>query len=197
MKFKKIMKKLFLLLIFTQLTYSQSEMELPYYEIPEYPETYSSANIMSRMIDGLGFRFYWATEGLVKSDLEYKISKDSRSTIETITHIHSLSVMILNAVLIKPNDYESAAELDYETLRKNTLLNIKRSSEIISKTNNLSKLKIIFNRNNGKSEYPLWNLINGPIEDAIWHSGQVVAFRRASGNPINSKISVFTGKVKN
>ena len=197
MKFKKIMKKLFLLLIFTQLTYSQSEMELPYYEIPEYPETYSSANIMSRMIDGLGFRFYWATEGLVKSDLDYKISKDSRSTIETITHIHSLSVMILNAVLIKPNDYEIAAELDYETLRKNTLLNIKRSSEIISKTNNLSKLKIIFNRNNGKSEYPLWNLINGPIEDAIWHSGQVVAFRRASGNPINSKISVFTGKVKN
>jgi hypothetical protein len=87
-------------------------------------------------------------------------------------------------------------ELDYETLRKNTLLNIKRSSEVISKTNDLSKLKIIFNRTSGKSEYPLWNLINGPIEDAIWHSGQVVAFRRASGNPINSKISVFTGKVK-
>ena len=196
MKFKKIMKKLFLLLIFTQLTYSQSEMELPYYEIPEYPETYSSANIMSRMIDGLGFRFYWATEGLVKSDLDYKISKDSRSTLETIRHIHSLSLMILNAVLNKPNESKSNTDFDYKSLRENTLLNIKRSSEIVSKSNDLSELKIIFNGSNGKSEYPLWNLINGPIEDAIWHSGQVVAFRRASGNPINSKISVFTGKVK-
>ena len=46
-----------------------------------------------------------------------------------------------------------------------------------------------------RSEFPLWNLINGPIQDAVWHSGQVVAFRRASGNPINSKISVFNGKV--
>ena len=190
------MKNLFLLLMLTQLTYSQSEMELPYYEIPEYPENYTSENIMSRMIDGLGFRFYWATEGLVKSDLDYKLSIDSRTTIETIAHIHSLSVMILNTVLIQPNDFVNDTELDYETLRKNTLLNIKRSSEVISKTNDLSKLKIIFNRTSGKSEYPLWNLINGPIEDAIWHSGQVVAFRRASGNPINSKISVFTGKVK-
>ena len=46
------MKNLFLLLMLTQLTYSQSEMELPYHEIPEYPENYTSENIMSRMIDG-------------------------------------------------------------------------------------------------------------------------------------------------
>lgn len=190
------MKKLFLFLIFTQLTFSQSKMDLPYYEISEYPETYSSVNIISRMIDGLGFRFYWASEKLTKTDLDYKISKDSRSTIETINHIHSLSVMILNAVLNKTNDIKEEKNLDYETLRRNTLLNFKRSSEIISKSENLSSLKIIFNKGGKISEFPLWNLINGPIEDAVWHTGQVVAFRRANGNPISSKISVFTGKVK-
>ena len=47
-----------------------------------------------------------------------------------------------------------------------------------------------------KVEFPFWNQLNGPIEDAVWHSGQIVAFRRASGNPISKKISVFTGKVR-
>ena len=42
--------------------------------------------------------------------------------------------------------------------------------------------------------FPFWNMINGPISDAIWHSGQVVANRRASGNPINPKVNVFIGK---
>ena len=189
------MKKLLLILIFTQLTFSQSKMEIPYYQISEYPDTYSSENIMSRMIDGLGFRYYWASEGLTKTDLDFKISKDSRSTMETIRHIHSLSLMILNAVLNKPNESKSNTDLDYKSLRENTLSNIKRSSEIVSKSKDLSNLKIIFNRGGNRSEFPLWNLINGPIQDAVWHSGQVVAFRRASGNPINSKISVFTGKV--
>ena len=36
----------------------------------------------------------------------------------------------------------------------------------------------------------------GPIADALWHVGQVVTFRRSSGNPFNSKASVFTGKVR-
>ena len=28
----------------------------------------------------------------------------------------------------------------------------------------------------------------------LWHCGQVVTNRRASGNPINSKVNVFVGK---
>ena len=115
------MRKLLLLLVFTQLAFSQSKMEIPYYQISEYPDTYSSVNIMSRMIDGLGFRYYWASEGLTKTDLDFKISKDSRSTMETIRHIHSLSLMILNAVLNKPNESKSNTDLDYKSLRENTL----------------------------------------------------------------------------
>ena len=191
------MKKIFSILIFTQLTFSQSQMELPYQEIPEYPETYTSANIISRMIDGLGFRYYWASEGLMKNDLDFKISKDSRSTMETIVHLHSLSLMILNAVSNQPNTSNDNSNLNFKNLRERTLLNFKHSSEIISKSKDLSTLKITFKRGVEISEFPLWNLINGPIEDAVWHTGQIVSFRRASGNPINSNISVFTGKVKN
>lgn len=76
--------------------------ELPFYSIPPAAEHYTAANSISRMIEGLGFRYYWATEGL----------------------------------------------------------------------------------------------INGPITDAIYHTGQVVSFRRTSGNPIPKGVNVFLG-VKN
>lgn len=56
---------------------------------------------------------------------------------------------------------------------------------------------IFFPLNGGKrSEFPFWNMLNGPIADALWHVGQVVSFRRSSGNPFNSKVSVFSGKVR-
>jgi hypothetical protein len=44
------------------------------------------------------------------------------------------------------------------------------------------------------SEYPFWSLINGPIADALWHVGQVVSLRRASGNPFPEGISLLQGK---
>ena len=58
--------------------------------------------------------------------------------------------------------------------------------------NDISQFKIIF----GDREIPFWNQINGPIEDAVWHCGQVISFRRSSGNPYNSKASLFTGKLR-
>jgi hypothetical protein len=47
-----------------------------------------------------------------------------------------------------------------------------------------------------ENEFPFWNQLNGPIADALWHCGQVISFRRSSGNPYNSKASVFSGKVR-
>ncbi|HNP07210.1 MAG TPA: hypothetical protein PKN99_06270 [Cyclobacteriaceae bacterium] len=54
---------------------------------------------------------------------------------------------------------------------------------------------MVFQSGDKKTEYPFWNLLNGPIADAIWHVGQVVSFRRSSGNPINSKAEVLLGKL--
>lgn len=58
----------------------------------------------------------------------------------------------------------------------------------------LSEFNIVFKRGERSSEFPFWNQINGPISDALWHCGQVVSFRRASGNPFNSKVSVLQVK---
>ena len=76
-------------------------------------------------------------------------------------------------------------------------MNIKEAADIMRTTDDdLSEYKIVFQRGENTNEFPFWNNINGPIADALWHCGQVVLLRRASGNPFNSKASVFTGKVK-
>jgi len=190
------MKNIFILFFLTNISFSQSQQKLPYYEIPDYPTSYTSGNIMSRMIDGLGFRFYWASEGLRNKDLNYRITNESRTSRETIDHIYNLSVLILNSLKGLPNTESPNVKLDFNEIRKEILLNFKTSSEILSNSDDLSIYKIIFNRVNNKIEYPFWFQINGPIEDAVWHSGQLAILRRASGNPINPKASVFTGKIK-
>jgi len=190
------MRYLFIFLLSLTFLNMNSQENLPFYEIPDYPESYSEAEIVGRMIDGLGFRYYWATEGLTDTDLAYKLPNDSRSSIETIVHIYDLSNMILYTALNSPVEMMSTEGMEFKEIRKNTLLNLKQASDIIKKTKNFEDLSIIFLRNDKKMVFPFWNQLNGPIEDAVWHCGQVVAFRRASGNPISNKISVFTGKVQ-
>jgi len=174
---------------------SGNPSELPFREIPEYPVAFTPETVAARMIDGLGYRYYWATEGLREEDLSYKPSEDGRTTLETIEHIHGLSRTIVNSVQSIAN-IPSTDTLAFAELRKRTLENLKKASEILkaAQPGDIEKYKIIFLRDGNRSEFPFWNMLNGPIEDATYHTGQVVSFRRSSGNPINSGVRVFTGK---
>ena len=178
------------------LTMAQDNEKLPYYELPEYSETYTAGTVAARMIDGLGFRYYWATEGLRDEDLSFKPSEDARTTKETIDHIYGLSRVIVNSTLKKPNIRAEEPEITFAEKRKKTLENIKIAANILRASKDLSQFTIVFTNDKGSSEFPFWNQLNGPIEDAVWHCGQVVSFRRSSGNPYNSKASVFSGKVR-
>jgi len=183
------MKKQALLftLMLTSIIMAQSEEKLPYYEIPEHSETYTAGTVASRMLDGLGFRYYWATEGLREEDLNYKPSESGRTSAETIDHLFGLSNFILNSMSSEKRKKEDI-ELSFEGKRKQTLLNIKKASDILRTSDDISKFD--------NDRFPFWNIINGPIADALWHCGQVVMLRRASGNPFNSKVSVFSGKLR-
>jgi hypothetical protein len=184
----------------TQTLFASTSIDtLPYYQIPEAPEKISAEGIIIRMIDGLGFRYYWATEGLTPKDLAYKPNDKARTSEETIDHILGLSYIIVNAFQKKTNGKtgEETSPLTFEEKRRQTLENLKKARELLRKgTINLEESKIVFENGTKKTEYPFWNLINGPIEDAVWHVGQVVSFRRSSGNPFNGKASVLTGKVR-
>ena len=183
------MKKLILsiTLLLSLFAMAQNDDTLPYYEIPEHAETYTAGTVASRMLDGLGFRYYWATEGLRVEDLEYKPSESGRSSAETIDHLYGLSNFILHSISTEKSSDKDEA-LTFEEKRKQTLLNIKKASGILRKIDDVSQFD--------NDRFPFWNIINGPISDALWHCGQVVMLRRASGNPFNSKVSVFSGRIR-
>lgn len=179
-------------------THAQDQ-SLPYRTIPDYPLNYSAGNVLGRLIDGLGFRYYWATEGLRKEDLQFRPTDQSRSLAETIDHIYGLSLTIVHApqskANIRPLDW---SHLSFEDKRKATLENFETASKLIKAgdPNDMESYQVIFKRGENSSEYPFWNMINGPIADALHHTGQVVTLRRTSGNPINPKVSVFNGKLR-
>ena len=189
----------FLLLNLFLFNISVMSQELPFSSIPQSPENYTAINCINRMLQGLGFRYFWATEGLRKIDLEYRPTKNSQNTLETLQHIFALSSTILNAtasrVSIRPTPKITN---NFNELRAKTLRNIKEASIILNQYDdrNLDDLNIIFEKGGKQSKFPIWNLINGPISDAIYHTGQVVSFRRTSGNPIVKGVNVFLG-IKN
>lgn len=173
--------------------------ELPYREIPDYPDAYTAADVAARMVDGLGFRYYWATEGLRPEDLNFSPDGDGRTSLETITHIYDLSTVIVNSLNQIPNLAGAAKpNLSFAEMRQKTLENLKAASDKLKTSDDqaLNGFNIIFKNGDKTTEYPFWNQLNGPIADALWHVGQVVSFRRSSGNPFNSKVSVLTGKVR-
>ena len=182
---------------FSSHLYGQQQ-SLPYREIPSYPEFFTAGAVASRMIDGLGFRFYWATEGLRDEDLAFKPNEDARTSLETIEHIYSMSKIILNSTQKKVNE-STNEKLSFPEMRNRTLENLKTASNLLrtSSDKDMESYKVIFKRGDTTTEYPFWNQVNGPIADCIWHVGQLVSFRRSSGNPFNEKVSVFNGTVRN
>lgn len=167
-----------------------------YYQIPDTPAVYTAATVAARLVDGLGFRYFWATEALTEKDLGFRPSKDARTTLETLQHIDGLTNILLNAVSKQPTKVSAVAntKLSFAELRMQTLQQIQTASELLKQPDaKLEDLDMVFERTGGKQEYPFWNLINGPISDALWHVGQVVSFRRSSGNPLPKGVSVLQG----
>ena len=188
---KYIVTSIFIILVL-QLS---AQENLPYREIPDYPEKYSAESVCARMIDGLGFRYYWATEGLRLQDLEYKPNEDARTSRETLEHIHALSIVVISSMHQESQKAVDVSDYSFEELRKATLMNLLEASEILL-SGNVKASELVIQFEGSDTTFPFWHQLNGPIADAIWHVGQVVSFRRSSGNPFNSKANVFAGKLR-
>lgn len=185
------------LILSTSGTFAQNQ-PLPYHSIPQYPEDYTAGTVAARTLDGLGFRFYWATDGLRDEDLAYQPGEEARTTLQTIEHIYQMSFMILNVTTHTVNAAGQAPQASFADMRKKTLENLQAASQrlLTLSDHEVSGLKVLFQRGDSTTELPFWNMLNGPIADCLWHTGQIVSFRRASGNPFNSNVNVFTGTVR-
>jgi len=201
---KTSLLSLFCLFIFLVNANTQSNNDtiltkLPYENIGDYPENHSSGNMLKRMIDGLGYRYFWATDSLTNKDLEFKPGETNRTSMETLDHLFGLSKFILKSAKGIPIE-RGIEEPEYEWLekRKLTLKNFEEAATIYANMSedDISKSDIKFKRGDNESSVEFWHIINGPIADALTHVGQIVSNRRASGNPLDPRVNVFSGKNK-
>ena len=86
---------------------------------------------------------------------------------------------------------KSYPNLSFAELREKTLNNLKSGIDKVNSYTDSDFIdnKIIF----GDMKFDLYNLFHGPISDALYHTGQIVVFRRASGNPIPKGVNHFMG----
>ena len=175
---------------------SHATDSLPYAMVPEAPEQFTPGTVVARMVDGLGFRYRWATEELSQADYDYSPANEGRTIAQLIEHIYGLSKIVVNTAKKQATDYTLEKEtLTLEETRLKTLQNFKTASEHYAVATDLSEYKLLFKRASGQSEFPFWINLNGPIEDAVWHAGQIAVLRRSAGNPMNPKVNVFSGKL--
>ena len=163
--------------------------ELPYLTIPNPPEEVTATAVLARLVDGLGFRYRWATEGLREEDYDYQPSPDSMTMKQLLEHIHGLVSWTLQS--LSGNSQSTAKTPTLQEIRSLTLDKIERISAhlVIMNPDKLASLRI----STRSGEHPFWNMVNGPLSDALTHVGQINSWRRLNGNPV-PRHSVFLGK---
>ncbi len=188
--------RIVLVLYYIYMSSQAISQELPFRQIPDYPASMNEATVLARFVEGLGYRYYWATEGLREQDMSFKPSPDARSTRETIEHLFGLARFTLYTVrgdtIAFGREYESAS---FEELRSQTLEMLAEASRLLRMENyEASPINFPPAADGSSRSIPYWHLMNGPVSDALYHTGQVVSFRRSSGNPMNPNVNVFMGK---
>ncbi|MFX1251661.1 MAG: hypothetical protein ACFFCZ_08625 [Promethearchaeota archaeon] len=151
--------------------------------ITTYPDRIDGTAVITRLIDGLGYRFFWATEGLRETDYHYCPGNDCKSIAELIKHIWGLINWI--HLSLTRHGYNKDRPADISAERDHVLYLLQELRDQFYKLED-SKLDFIKIRN-----LPFWHIINGPLSDALTHVGQINSIRRLAGNP-TSPCFVFT-----
>jgi hypothetical protein len=159
--------------------------------IPAPPAELKGTTVLARLLDGLAFRFHWATEGLRAEDHAFRPGPDSMSTHELIDHVLQLVFMVKQAVW-NAEARERIRSDDPEALRGHVLEQLALVRERLGtlEDHELATHVVLRRRD---ERHPVWNVLNGPLADALTHVGQISAWRRLSGNP-SPRADVFAGR---
>ena len=163
---------------------------LPYTRIPDPPEEMSASMILVRLIDGIGFRYRWATEALEEEDLDFQACDSSMDMRELMKHINGL--LNVSEAYITGKEMVPVKDLELEERRTETLSTVVRIREALTVLDDENLSKRMYKPPWRNKEYPIWTLINGPLSDSLTHIGQVASWRRIHNNPILGA-NVFDG----
>jgi len=161
-------------------------------QIPEVPKITNSTNCIARIIDGIGFRYYWATESLTDKEFLFSPGNGSMNMTELNLHIYDLAFMThktfgLDAI------HQKKSFNNFISTRKEILSLYEACSKHLKSINDDHILNdYTVNPKSFDGDFPFWYLLNGPIADCLTHIGQITNWRRLCGN-IQPKVNVFLG----
>ena len=162
--------------------------ELPFENISKTPNDLTATNTLLRMVEGLAFRYRWATENLSEENIKFKPHPTSMSVEEVNAHIFDL-VDSTNRVFGGEKQNKDSLN-SFHKLRIKSLNILADLSERLKEMSDedLSELE-----KNTSRKLPFWYWINGPLADALTHVGQITSWRRIAGNPQSKGVNVFIG----
>lgn len=162
--------------------------ELPFEDISKTPDDLTATNTLLRMVEGLAFRYRWATENLSEENIKFKPHPTSMSIEEVNAHIFDL-VDSTNRVFGGEKQNKDSLN-SFHKLRIKSLNILADLSERLKEMSDEDLSEI---EKNTSRKLPFWYWINGPLADALTHVGQITSWRRIAGNPQLKGINVFIG----
>ena len=162
--------------------------ELPFKDISKTPKDLTATNTLLRMVEGLAFRYRWATENLSEENIKFKPHPTSMSIEEVNAHIFDL-VDSTNRVFGGEKQNKDSLN-SFHKVRIKSLHILANLSERLKEMSDEDLSEI---EKNTSRKLPFWYWINGPLADALTHVGQITSWRRIAGNPQLKGINVFIG----
>lgn len=82
--------------------------------------------VMAKMVDELGYKYYWSTDSLLNDDLRYTFNSNNvpRLLLEGVYQMSKNVIDITSENKMKPE--VKLEEMSFEDFRKHTLLNLKK-----------------------------------------------------------------------
>ena len=162
--------------------------ELPFEDISKTPVEITATNTLLRMVEGLAFRYRWATENLSEKDIKFRPHPTSMSIEEVNAHIFDL---VDSTFTVFGGEKQNKDSLNsFQQIRKKSLFILQDLSERLKEMSDEDFSEI---EKNTSRKLPFWYWINGPLADALTHVGQITSWRRIAGNPQLKGVNVFIG----
>jgi len=174
-------------------------MTTPYDTLPAAPEAFDGPGVLTRLVDGMGFRYRWATEGLGEPDLAFRPVEGAMTLGEVLAHMCVLVRWTAGSVRGALTGESAGSYMEFvdvpeawDALRTETLEQLVELRALVAEADpeRLASGSITGHPKAGPQ--PLWCMLNGPLADFLTHVGQVASWRRMAGSPA-PRADVFRG----
>jgi len=170
-----------------------------YNTLPDAPEELDSNGVLARLVDGMGFRYHWATEGIQESLLSFRPCEGAMTLAELLAHMNVLVRWVdheLRRTLSDPPQEQDRGQLipptEWPLLRTDTLERLAGLRSLLAETSPKSLLGASITSRRKQGPQSFWCAINGPLADFLTHVGQVASWRRIANDPAPAA-DVFRG----